>query len=131
VLLSGVINPHLLPAKWQKAAQRLGRTGSTGALLLGCAFGLLQTPACPTCGNAVQALVQTAGERSSFGGILLFAGFAAGQGLMMLAVGVLTSLIVPELLRRLRTKMCSIEQRIQLLAGNVLMILGIYFIIVG
>ncbi len=131
VLLSGVINPHLLPAKWQKATQRLARTGSMGALLLGCAFGLLQTPACPNCGTAIQALVQVAGGSSLFEGTLLFAGFAAGQGLTMLAVGVLTSLMMPELLRRLRTKMCSIEQRIQLLAGNVLMILGLYFIIVG
>lgn len=131
VLLSGVINPHLLPAKWQKAAQRLARTGSTGALLLGCAFGLLQTPTCPNCGSAIQALVQVAAESSSLDGALLFASFAAGQGLMMLAVGVLTSLMMPELLRMLRTKMCSIEQRIQLLAGNVLMILGIYFVIVG
>jgi cytochrome c biogenesis protein CcdA len=131
VLLSGVINPHLLPAGWQKVARRMARTGATGALLLGCAFGLLQTPACPTCGSAMQALVQVAGEKSSLGGALLFSGFAAGQGLMMLAIGVLTSLLMPELLVRLRAKMCSIEQRIQLLAGNVLMILGIYFIIVG
>jgi cytochrome c biogenesis protein CcdA len=131
LLLSGVINPHLLPAKWQKAAQRLARTGSMGALLLGCAFGLLQTPTCPNCGSAIQALVQVAAESSSFDGTLLFASFAAGQGLMMLAAGVLTSLMMPELLRMLRTKMCSIEQRIQLLAGNVLMILGIYFVIVG
>jgi len=131
VLLSGLINPHLLPARWQKAAARLARTGSPGAFLLGCAFGLLQTPACPHCGAAVQTLVEVAAGSSLPYGMLLFAFFAAGQGITMLGVGVLTSLIMPDLLRWLRTRMCSIEPRIQLLAGNVLMVLGIYFIIVG
>ncbi|MGE5296119.1 MAG: cytochrome c biogenesis CcdA family protein [Solirubrobacterales bacterium] len=131
VLLSGLINPHLLPGRWQQITKRLARTGSAGALLLGCAFGLLQTPACPNCGNAIQTLVGVSAAGPSSDGILLFASFAAGQGLIVLAIGVLTSLMMPGLLRRLRTKMCSIEQRIQLLAGNVLMILGIYFIIVG
>jgi cytochrome c biogenesis protein CcdA len=130
-LLSGLINPHLLPARWQQAAKRLARTGSPGAFLLGCALGLLQTPACPHCGGTIQTLVEVAAGGSLFRGPVLFAGFAAGQGLTMLAVGVLTSLAMPDLLRRLRTRMCSIEPRIQLLAGNVLMVLGIYFIIVG
>ncbi len=131
VLLSGLINPHLLPARGQQVAKHLVKTGSAGAFLLGCALGLLQTPACPNCGSAIQTLVEVAAGSSLSHGALLFAGFAAGQGLLMLAVGVLTSLVMPELLRKLRTWMCSIEQRIQLLAGNVLMILGIYFVIVG
>lgn len=131
VLLSGLINPHLLPARCQEAARRLARTGSPGAFLLGCAFGLLQTPACPSCGSAIQTLVHAASGGSAVPGFLLYAGFAAGQGLAMLAVGLLTSLAMPGLLRTLRTRMCSIEQRIQLLAGNVLMVLGIYFVIVS
>jgi cytochrome c biogenesis protein CcdA len=131
VLLSGLINPHLLPAQWQHAAARVAKTGSPGAFLLGCAFGLLQTPACPHCGGAIKTLVEVSAGSSLFYGLVLFAGFAAGQGITMLAVGVLASLAMPDLLRRLRTQMCSIEPRIQLLAGNVLMVLGIYFIIVG
>lgn len=125
VLLSGLIDPHLLPARWQTAARRLAGAGSPGAFLLGCAFGLLQTPACLPCGSAIQGLVEGGG------GLTLYAGFAAGQGLVMLGAGVLTSLMMPDVLGRLRTRMCSIEQRIQWLAGNVLMILGIYFVIVS
>lgn len=127
VLLSGLINPHLLPAGWQTAARWLARAGSPGAFLLGCAFGLLQTPACLHCGSAIRGLV----EGAAGGELTLYAGFAAGQGLVMLGIGVLTSLVMPDVLRKLRTRMCSIEQRIQLLAGNVLMILGIYFVIVS
>lgn len=131
VLLSGLINPGLLSAKWQLAARLLGRAGSLGALLLGCAFGLLQTPTCPDCGAAIRALVEVAATRPQFDGLILFAGFAAGQGITMLAVGVLTSLAMPDLLRRLRTYTCSIEPRVQLLSGNVLMVLGLYFVIVS
>lgn len=131
VFLSRLINPHLLPVRWQKAAGRLAWAGLPGAFLLGCAFGLLQTPACPHCGAAVQTFVEIVCSSSLCYGLLLFTFFATGQGITMLAVGALTSLVMPDLLRWLRTRMCSIEPRIQLLAGNVLMILGIHFIIVG
>jgi cytochrome c biogenesis protein CcdA len=131
VLLSGLINPRLLPVRWQGVAQRLVKAGCPGALLLGCAFGLLQMPACPRCGSALQSLVEVAGGNSGFHQLVLLASFAAGQGLTAFAVGVLTSLAKPDLLLRLRTQMCSIEQRVQLLAGNVLMVLGIYFVIVS
>ena len=131
VLVSGLINPQLLPARWQRQAQRLTKAGIPGAFLLGCAFGLLQMPACPRCGSALAAIAQVAGRRPGLYGLVLFAGFAAGQGLVLFAVGTLTGLIRPELLLRLRTRMCSLEQRVQLLAGNVLMVLGIYFVIVS
>ncbi|HON90490.1 MAG: hypothetical protein KBI32_00100 [Phycisphaerae bacterium] len=131
LLLSGLIHPHLLPARWQQTMMKLAKTGSPGAFLLGCAFGVLQTPACPHCGSAFQTLIDVAASGSSLHGLFLFLFFAGGQGITLLAVGVLTSLLMPDLLRWLRTRMCSIEPRIQWLSGNVLMILGIYFIIVG
>jgi cytochrome c biogenesis protein CcdA len=64
-------------------------------------------------------------------GLFVFASFGLGQSLPVLAVGVLTGLVKPDLVKRLRHRMCSIEQRMQLIAGNVLMILGIYFMVVG
>jgi hypothetical protein len=61
----------------------------------------------------------------------LLAGFAAGQSAIVLCVGVLMSVVRPDLLMWLRVRMCSAEQRAQLLAGNMLMVLGLYFVIVG
>lgn len=130
VLFSGLVNPRLLPERWQRVAERLARTGSPGAFLLGSAFGLLQTPTCPNCGAAIQTLSEAARSSASDGSVLFMA-FAAGQSVLMLAVGVLFSLAMPRLLLALRTRMCSVEQRIQLLAGNMLMILGVYFVIVS
>lgn len=130
VLVSGVINPRLLPERWQRVAKRLAGTGSLGALLLGCVFGLLQTPSCPDGGISMQTLIEAA-RGSTAHGLALFMVFAGGQSIMMLGVGVLTSLIMPNLLLFLRTRMCSVEQRIQLLAGNMLMIVGVYFVVVS
>jgi len=44
---------------------------------------------------------------------------------------VLTGLVKSDVVGRMRTHVGSIEQRIQLITGNVLMVLGVYLIIVG
>jgi len=54
-----------------------------------------------------------------------------GQGLPILAVGLLTTVLKPNLTQWLRTRTRSIEQKTQLLCGNAMMILGIYFVVVG
>jgi len=131
VSISGLINPRLLPEQWRPRAEKLRKTATPGAFLLGGALGLLQTPVC-TGSAALLALVEALGGRAtSLYGFALLLVFAAGQSVTILATAILTSLIEPDLAMRFRKWMCSIEERIQLLAGNVLMILGIYFVIVG
>ena len=132
VLISGVINPQLLPRWLRGLGELLTRVGWLGALLAGGALGLLQTPACPSCGASLQTLTETARiGGSSSGGLLLLAGFAAGQSAIVLCVGVLISVVRADLLLWLRARLCSAEPRTQLLAGNLLMVLGLYFVIVG
>ena len=43
----------------------------------------------------------------------------------------MVGLLKPNLVGWLRTRMCSLEPRMQLLTGNMLVVLGIYFVIVG
>jgi hypothetical protein len=132
ILLSGLIAPRLLPGGLQTLGDYLTRVGPLGALLLGAALGLLQTPACPSCRAALLAFLEnTVVEGPSSNGFALLVSFAAGQSLMVFAVGVLMSVVRSDLFATLRTRMCSAEPRAQLLAGNMLMVLGIYFIIVG
>jgi cytochrome c biogenesis protein CcdA len=126
VLVSGLINLPLVPETWRRLGQRLAPTTVPGALLLGLVLGLLQTPACPTCRAQLLAVVETP---IPSGPILL--GFAAAQSLVVLGLGLLVALLKPRLFLWLRTRMCSLEQRLQLLSGNMLVVLGIYFIIVG
>ncbi len=133
LLVSGLVGVRLLPRGCQRIAKGLNTVSFAGAFLFGGFFGLLVMPACPCCGAGLLVLagVVVAKHMSWSYSLAVFASFALGQSFPVLAVGVLTSLIKPDLIRRLQTRMCSIEQRVQLVAGNVLMVLGIYFIIVG
>jgi cytochrome c biogenesis protein CcdA len=130
--VAGLIGPRLVPAKWRHIAEKLSRIGAWGALPLGAISGLLLMPACPSCGAGliVLATVATAKNLSLYG-LLMFLSFGLGQALPVLAVGTFATVVKPDLIKRLRKRMCSVEQRMQLLAGNVLMVLGVYFIIVG
>ncbi|MBM4025415.1 MAG: hypothetical protein FJ280_08400 [Planctomycetes bacterium] len=132
VLLSGLIDSQLVPQKWRRLSARLIHTDMPGALLLGLVLGLLLTPACPMCRAGLLAVTEAgAGGTPSGSGILLPIGFALGQGLIALCIGVLAGLLRPGVFGWLRTRMCSIEQRTQLLTGNLLVVLGIYFVLVG
>ena len=132
ILISGLIDPQLLPDRWRRVAGCIRRADTPGAFLLGATFGLLQTPACPSCRQELLIVVEAAATKGAgFTSLMLLLGFALGQSLLVLGTGVLTSLMKPEMVPWLRARMCSIEQRIQLLAGNALMVLGIYFVIVG
>lgn len=132
VLILGLIGPQLVPEKWRRIGEPLVRVNLLGSLLLGIAFGLLQAPACPTCRAELLAVLEAepVGGFSLYG-LLLLVGFVVGQSFVTLGVGTLTGLLKPRLLVWLRTRMCSIEQRMQLLTGNMLIVLGIYFVIVG
>ena len=132
IWVSGLLSLHSLPDQCKTIAGRLRKAGLLGTFLLGLLFGLLETPACPCCGGGLLVLAGVVVAKNlSFYGLLVFASFALGQSVPVLAVGVLTGLVKPDLVRRMRTRMCSIEQRIQLISGNVLMVLGIYLIVVG
>jgi hypothetical protein len=62
---------------------------------------------------------------------MLLVGFVAGLSLAALGLGLMVALLKPSLFAWLRTQMCSLEQWTRLLAGNMLVVLGVYFVIVG
>lgn len=131
-LVSGLISPNLLPNRWRRIGARLERACAAGALVFGFLFGLLTMPACPLCGAGLIVLAGIVAAKSlSLYGLAIFASFALGQGLPIAAIGVLTTIVKPGLINWLRTRLCSIEQHAQLLCGNLMMVAGIYFIVVG
>lgn len=109
-----------------------GKTGLVGSFLVGGLFGLLVIPACPSCGAGLLVLSAiVVANNLSWYGVFAFVSFALGQSLPVLAIGVLTSLVKPDFIRWIRGRMCSVERRVQLIAGNALIVLGIYFVVVG
>ena len=132
VWVTGVLSLRPLSDQGTVIKGRLQKAGIVGTFLLGVLFGFLETPACPACGGGLLMLAGVVVAKDlSFYGLLVFTSFALGQSVPVLAMGILTSLVTPDLVQRVRRQICSIEQRIQLIAGNVLMILGIYLIVVG
>jgi cytochrome c biogenesis protein CcdA len=129
VLISGLVNSELVPETWRRTGRRLAQASVPGALLLGLVLGLLQTSACPTCRVQLLAVVDAAPKDLSVGGPL--AGFTVGQGLVALGIGLIVALLRSSLFGWLRKWMCSLDRRMQLLTGNMLVVLGIYFVIVG
>jgi cytochrome c biogenesis protein CcdA len=110
----------------------LGRATLAGLFFLGIACGLPLIPVGSSSGIGLLVLARcVAGHGLSWMGLLAFLSFGMGQSVPVLAVGLLTALVKTPLIRRLRPKLCSIEQQIRLAAGNGLMVLGIYFMIVG
>lgn len=132
LFVSGMVNVRLLPEKWRNLGSRLHKANLATAGLLGVILGLLVVPACPCCGAGLLILAGIAvAKKLSVYGLLLFISFALGQSLSVLAVGVLTALVKPDVIDRARARICSLEERIHLIAGNVLMVVGIYLIVVG
>ena len=110
----------------------LGKVTWIGLFLLGTACGLPLIPVGSSSGIGLLVLAKcVAGHDLSWLGLLAFLSFGLGQSAPVLAIGVLTALVKAPLVRRLRPRLCSIEQQIRLAAGNGLMVLGIYFVIVG
>lgn len=130
--ISGALRWWGFSRRCEAIGEKLSKTGLVGSFLVGGLFGLLVIPACPCCGAGLLVLsaIVVANDLSWYG-VFAFVSFALGQSLPVLAVGVLTSLVKPDLAGRIRHRMCSIERRIQLVAGNALIVLGVYFIIVG
>jgi cytochrome c biogenesis protein CcdA len=133
IRVSGLVSADLWPERLQRFGQRLSKAGNGGALLLGLALGMIVMPACPTCGAGLFVLagIAISRELSQSHSLALFAAYGLGQCLPVVAAGVLTGLLRVGMIRWLRNLMCSIEERIQLLAGNTLMVLGLYFLVVG
>lgn len=110
----------------------LRRLRYIGPFVFGIFFALLEMPTCPCCGSvllAIAALVVT--QDLSAYAVLIFFSFALGQSFPVLAVVLLTSLLKSDLIVYLAPRIHRLEERIELLAGNVLIALGIYFLFVG
>lgn len=133
LLVSGLLSVRVLPKGCRFITAGLASPSYPGAFLFGTLFGMLMMPACPSCGAGLLVLagVVVAKHMVWSQAVAIFLTFALGQSLPVFALGVLTSLLTPDLVRKMRTRMCSIEQHVQLVAGNVLIVLGIYFIVIG
>jgi len=111
---------HHVKSKFKNAS-------SFGAFLFGSIFALLEMPACPCCGAFIIVIAGIVIAKGSvFYSMIIFMSFAIGQSVPLLAIGSSTSLI-----KYITPKIARFEGHIRLVAGNILIILGIYFLTVA
>ncbi len=103
-----------------------------GAFLFGTFFALVEMPACPCCGGALLMLASLV-VTHNLGpfAVLIFLSFALGQSFPVLAVALSASLLKSDLIGYLASKVRRIEDHINFVAGNVLITLGIYYLVVA
>ncbi len=132
VWVGGLFGPVSRRDPGNHEVRSLGKATLVGLFLLGMACGLPLIPVGSSSGIGLLVLAKcVAGHGLSWLGLLAFLSFGLGQSAPVLLVGLLTGLLKTPLVRRLRPRLCSIDQQIRLAAGNGLMVLGIYFVIVG
>jgi len=108
-------------------SNRFKNTNLFGAFIFGIALALLEMPSCPACAPVLLIIASTVFVSGSYHyAILAFISFAIGQSLPTLLIGTSTSLV-----KYLTPKIEKFETYIRLVAGNILIVLGVYFVIIA
>jgi len=119
--------PHMLQFK-----ENFRHVTFIGAFTFGIFFALVEMPTCPCCGGILLMLATLVVTHNLAPySILIFASFALGQSFPVLAVALSASLVKTDVIMFLESKIRRIEDHISLIAGNVLIALGIYYLVIA
>lgn len=129
--VSGLINLKSFSARFDLKDKFKSPT-FIGALLFGIVFALLEAPTCPCCGGILLLIsgIVVAKHLTAYS-VLIFISFALGQSFPIFAIGLSASLIRTDIMNYLRPKVHRLESRVRLVAGNILMAMGIYFSVIA
>lgn len=126
LFVSGLINLKIFSSH-HHVGNRFRNVSFFGAFLFGLVFALLEMPACPCCGALLLVIAGLVIPKGSvFYSMIIFMFFAIGQSIPLLAVGSSAGLV-----KYLTPRITRFEGHIRLVAGNVLIVLGIYFLTTG
>ena len=124
LLVSGLISLKNLSSHFH-IRNRFKNASYMGAFIFGIIFALLEMPACPCCGAILLIIAGTViAKGSPLYSMTIFMSFAIGQSIPILLIGSSTSLI-----KYLTPRISRFEGYVKLAAGNILMVLGIYFLV--
>jgi cytochrome c-type biogenesis protein len=103
------------------------KSGFVGAFIFGLMFAFLEMPACPCCASVLFVIVGVVSLCGSWVySFIILLSFALGQGLPILLIGSSTSLM-----KILAPKMERVEKYIQFIAGTILILIALYFLIIS
>jgi len=131
LFISGLLKlrhlPHILRFK-----ENFRHVTFIGAFTFGTFFALVEMPTCPCCGGILLMLATLVVTHNLAPySILIFASFALGQSFPVLAVAISASLVKTDVIMYMASKIRRIEDHINFVAGNMLMTLGIYYLVIA
>lgn len=102
------------------------------AFFFGTLFALIEMPTCPTSAGLLLMLAGLVVTHNlAQYSVLIFVSFALGQSLPVLAVALSANLVKTDVIMFLVMKIRRIEDRIDFFAGNMLITLGIYYLVIA
>ena len=132
LMVSGIFFARLIPPRLQwlnrHCASTIKKINTIPAtFMFGMFFSFIELPACAGCGAGMMLLTSLVAIKGSIGyAALLFASFAIGQSLPIIAIGASTAL-----LNRLAPMLEKFESAIGFVIGNILMVMGISLILIA
>jgi len=131
LFISGLLKlrhlPHML-----RFQENFRHVTLIGAFTFGTFFALVEMPTCPCCGGILLMLASLVVTHNLAPySILIFMSFALGQSFPVLAVALSASLVKTDIIMFLESKIRRIEDHINFVTGNVLMTLGIYYLVIA
>ena len=126
IFVSGIFSFKSLHLHYH-IADKFKKTGYFGTFFFGIVLALIEMPTCPCCAPILLIIASSVIAKGSFAySILVFISFAVGQSLPTLVIGMSTSIV-----KYLTPKIEKFEGYIRLVAGNILIVFGIYFILIA
>jgi cytochrome c-type biogenesis protein len=126
LIISGLFRLKLLNLH-RHISNKIKVRNAFGAFIFGIFLALVEMPTCPCCAPVLLIIASTVFVSGSyFYAIIAFISFAIGQSLPTLIIGTSTTLI-----KYLTPKIEKFESVIRLVAGNILIAIGIYFVFIA
>ena len=126
IQMAGLVDFGLFRAEKCKVPEPKKR-GLLAAFLFGFIFAIFEAPTCPCCGPVlfiIAGLTFTKGK--VLYAVLIFLTYALGQSFPILLIGSFTSIV-----KYISPKVEKIEGTIRVIGGNILILLALYFFLVG
>lgn len=103
------------------------KAGIIGAFLFGMIFAVFEAPVCPCCGPVLFLIAGiTLSKGKILFGILIFLTYAIGQSLPLLLIGTLTGMV-----KYVSPYVERFEKTVEMIGGNILILLALFFFLVG
>ena len=131
LFIAGLLKIKRLPSIFQ-FRESFKHVTFFGAFLFGTFFALIEMPTCPTSAGLLLMLASLVVTHNlAQYSVAIFVSFAIGQSLPVLVVALSANLVKTDVIMFLSFKIQRVEDHINLIAGNMLIMFGIYYLVIA